>query len=85
MGILFLQGEEDVKFARSMFQTEDMHVQHDLLNRVSELVDDGTLVSTSNFHAGVLSVENLVKAHQKQESGSTIGKIVLDGFGVADS
>lgn len=72
-------------FARSMFQTEDMHVQHDLLNRVSELVDEGTLVSTSNFHAGVLSVENLVKAHQKQESGSTIGKIVLDGFGAVDS
>ena len=67
-------------FARSMFQTDDMHVQHDLLNRVSELLDDGTLMSTGNHHAGSLSVENLVKAHTSQESGRTIGKIVLDGF-----
>lgn len=67
-------------FARSMFQTEDMDVQHALLNRVSDLLDNGTLISTANHHAGGISVENLVNAHKLQESGSTIGKTVLDGF-----
>ena len=67
-------------FARSMFQTEDMDVQHTLLNRVSELLDNGTLISTANHHGGGMSVENLLSAHKVQESGSAIGKTVLDGL-----
>jgi len=67
-------------FTRSMFQTEDMDVQHALLNRLADLLDDGTLISTVNKHAGVLSVENLRAAHEFQESGAAIGKTVLDGF-----
>ncbi|MEM7064694.1 MAG: zinc-binding alcohol dehydrogenase family protein [Cyanobacteria bacterium P01_B01_bin.77] len=67
-------------FTRSMFQTEDIDVQHKLLNRVSELLDDGTLLSTLNNHGGVLTVENLRIAHELQESGKAIGKTVLDGF-----
>lgn len=67
-------------FTRSMFQADDMDVQHTLLNRVSELLDKGTLVSTANHHGGVMSVENLMSAHERQESGSAIGKTVLDGF-----
>ncbi|MBE9068151.1 zinc-binding alcohol dehydrogenase family protein [Leptolyngbya cf. ectocarpi LEGE 11479] len=66
-------------FARSMFQTEDMDKQHQLLNRVSELLDDGTLISTVNHHGGILNVENLRAAHELQESGKAIGKTVLDG------
>lgn len=67
-------------FTRSMFQTDDMDVQHQLLNRVSELIDHGTLVSTVNHHGGVLNVENLRAAHEFQESGKAIGKTVLDGI-----
>ncbi|MEO0375691.1 MAG: zinc-binding alcohol dehydrogenase family protein [Cyanobacteria bacterium P01_A01_bin.17] len=67
-------------FTRSMFQTEDMDAQHRLLNRVADLLDDGTLVSTVNRHGGTLSVENLRAAHELQESGTAIGKTVLDGF-----
>lgn len=67
-------------FARSMFQTEDMEVQHQLLNRVADLLDNGTLRPTVNHHGGVLSVENLRSAHAFQESGTAIGKTVLDGF-----
>lgn len=67
-------------FTRSMFQTEDMDVQHDLLNRVADLLDDGALVTTVNHHAGVMSVENLSNAHVLQESGTAIGKTVLEGF-----
>ena len=67
-------------FTRSMFQTEDMDLQHLLLNRVAHLLDNGTLVSTVNRHGGTMNVENLRKAHALQESGSAIGKTVLDGF-----
>ena len=67
-------------FTRSMFQTEDMEVQHRLLNRVSDLIDNGTIISTVNNHGGVLNVENLRAAHEFQESGKAIGKTVLEGF-----
>ncbi|MEL7130683.1 MAG: zinc-binding dehydrogenase [Pseudomonadota bacterium] len=67
-------------FARSMFRTEDMDEQHRLLNTVSELLDNGTLRSTVNKHGGALTVENLRNAHEFQESGSAIGKTVLDGL-----
>ena len=67
-------------FTRSMFQTDDMAVQHQLLNRVSALLDDRTLQSTVNHHGGILNVENLRAAHELQESGKAIGKTVLDGF-----
>lgn len=68
-------------FTRSMFQTDDMDAQHELLNRVSDLLDNGTLLSTVNRHAGPLSIANLRNAHELQESGAAIGKTVLDGFG----
>ena len=67
-------------FTRSMFQTEDMEKQHELLNRVSELIDNGTLMSTVTGKLGKLSVETLKEAHVQQESGRVIGKNVLDGF-----
>jgi len=67
-------------FTRSMFQTEDMEKQHELLNRVSELIDDGTLISTVTAKLGKLSVETLKEAHVQQESGRVIGKNVIEGF-----
>ena len=67
-------------FTRSMFQTEDMDTQHTLLNRVADLLENGALISTVNKHCGVLNVANLRSAHEHQESGSAIGKTVLDGF-----
>ncbi|OLT58392.1 zinc-binding alcohol dehydrogenase family protein [Moorena bouillonii] len=67
-------------FTRSMFQTEDIDKQHELLNRVSELIDDGTLISTVTNNLGKISVETLKTAHSQQESGRAIGKNVLDGF-----
>ncbi len=67
-------------FARSMFQTDDLEKQHALLNRVSELIDAGTLISTVTGNLGKLSVETLKQAHIAQESGRVIGKNVLEGF-----
>lgn len=67
-------------FTRPMFQTEDIAVQHALLNRVSHLVDQRDLLPTVNHHGGVLNLANLRAAHELQESGRAIGKTVLDGF-----
>lgn len=67
-------------FTRPMFETDDIEVQHQLLNRVADLLDDGTLISTVNKHAGELGVANLKAAHEFQESGAAIGKTVLGGF-----
>lgn len=67
-------------FTRPMFQTEDIDVQHELLNRVADLLDEGALLSTVNRHGGALNVANLRAAHEFQESGAAIGKTVLDGF-----
>lgn len=67
-------------FARSMFQTEDIEKQHELLNKVSELIDEGTLISTATSNLGNLTVETLMEAHVQQESGRVIGKNVLSGF-----
>ncbi|SMD13580.1 zinc-binding alcohol dehydrogenase family protein [Desulfocicer vacuolatum DSM 3385] len=67
-------------FTRSMYQTEDMEKQHDLLNRVSALIDEGILISTVSNNLGNLNVETLTEAHIQQESGRVIGKNVLNGF-----
>lgn len=67
-------------FTRSMFQTKDMTAQRDLLNRVSQMIDAGILRSTVTEHAGVINVENLRAAHERQESGRVIGKQALSGW-----
>ncbi len=70
-------------FARSLFQTEDMDAQSKLLNRVSEMLDSGKLISTVNKHCGTMNEATLREALAHQEAGSAIGKTVLDGFGGA--
>jgi zinc-binding alcohol dehydrogenase family protein len=67
-------------FARSMFQTADIEQQHQLLNRIADLLDDGTLQSTVTTNLGDLNVANLKEAHAQQESGRVIGKNVLGGI-----
>ena len=68
-------------FTRSMFQTKDMIEQHNLLNKVTELIDASVLTTTLKSTQGHINAENLKKAHANIESHSTIGKIVLEGFG----
>ena len=67
-------------FTRSTFTTPDIQAQHDLLCEVSALVDAGTLKTTMTQHFGKITAANLKKAHALIESGTTIGKIVLEGF-----
>lgn len=67
-------------FARSMFRAADMDEQGRLLNRVSDLVDQGYVQTTSGKNLGTINAENLKAAHEELESGKAIGKIVLEGF-----
>ncbi|MBD1914070.1 MULTISPECIES: zinc-binding alcohol dehydrogenase family protein [unclassified Leptolyngbya] len=67
-------------FTRSIYETNDMQAQHDLLNKVSTLVDQQIIESTMTECLGSLTPENLAKAHAQLESGRTIGKLVLSGF-----
>ncbi len=67
-------------YTRSMFGTEDMAKQRDLLNSVAELIDAGRIKTTLGEHYGTINAANLKRAHASLESGKAIGKIVLEGF-----
>ena len=68
----------ELMFTRSLFGTPDMVRQHELLNRVAEMVDAGRLKTTLGQNFGPLTAENLRRAHAHIESGKAIGKIVLE-------
>ena len=68
-------------YTRSLMQTEDIEAQRELLNRVSDAVDAGTIITTVNREMGTVNAANLKEAHAFQESGGAIGKTVLEGFG----
>jgi zinc-binding alcohol dehydrogenase family protein len=71
----------ELMFTRSYYQTSDMIRQHEYLDRVAQLVDQGMLRSTLGEHFGRIDAANLRRAHALQESGKARGKIVLEGFG----
>ncbi|MBK8458700.1 MAG: zinc-binding alcohol dehydrogenase family protein [Phyllobacteriaceae bacterium] len=70
----------ELMFTRSLFETPDLTKQHDLLGKVAELVESGRIRSTISEHFGMITAENLLKAHAMVESGRARGKIVLEGF-----
>jgi len=64
-------------FTRSVFETEDMIAQHHILNKLADLLDNGTIQSTLKTTLNGLTVSNFKEAHKLLESGSTIGKIAI--------
>ncbi len=66
-------------FARPVFATPDILRQHDLLTEVARLVDLGTLKTTVTERYGAINAANLKRAHALVETGSAIGKVVLEG------
>ncbi|MFT7036879.1 MAG: NADPH2:quinone reductase [Cyclobacteriaceae bacterium] len=68
----------ELMYTRSMFTTEDIDTQHQILNDIADLLDDGTLKTTLTTTLEGFTVENLKKAHEMQESGKTIGKTVIN-------
>ncbi len=67
-------------FTRSLFGTSDMAEQSKLLNEVAQLVNAGRIRSTLTEVAGKIDAATLRAAHAQIESGTTRGKIVLEGF-----
>ncbi|HWM43525.1 MAG TPA: zinc-binding alcohol dehydrogenase family protein [Burkholderiales bacterium] len=67
----------ELMFTRPRFQTPDMIEQHRLLNQVADWLDAGKLRCTLKETLSPISGANLRKAHEKLESGTMIGKLVL--------
>ena len=70
----------ELMFTRSRFQTPDMIEQHKLLNQVADWLDSGKLKGTLKETLSPINAANLRKAHEKLESGTMIGKLVLRGW-----
>lgn len=85
LDVMLLKGKSlslrwESMFTRSMFQTPDMQAQHELLEKVAQLVDDGRVRTTLAEHFGPINAANLKRAHAFVESGTARGKVVLEGF-----
>jgi len=64
-------------FTRSVFATDDITTQRDLLDRAAEMFESGDLRTTLTTEISGFTVDNLRKAHELVESGRTIGKVVV--------
>ena len=64
-------------FARSRYQTSDIHRQGEILRDLAALVDAGKIQHTMHQPAGIASTRSLAEAHGLIESGKALGKIVL--------
>jgi zinc-binding alcohol dehydrogenase family protein len=70
----------ELMFTRPRFKTPDMIEQHRLLNQVADMLDSGKLRCTLKETLSPINGANLRKAHQRLESGTMIGKLVLKGW-----
>jgi NADPH2:quinone reductase len=67
----------ELMYTRSMFTTDDIERQHEILNKLADLLDAGTLKTTLTTTLEGFTVDNLKEAHKMQESGKSIGKTVI--------
>ncbi len=67
-------------FTRTMYQTQDVAKQGEILAQIATLLDKGHVVSTATQDFGVINAANLRRAHAYLESGQAIGKLTLTGF-----
>jgi len=67
----------ELMFTRSLYKTSDMIRQHEILEGLREMIDNGQITTTATHTLQGLTVENLRNAHSLLESGKTIGKITI--------
>jgi len=67
----------EMMFTRAMFQTDDMIKQHEILNELSSMIDEGQIIGTATNKLSPINIENITKAHKLIEEGDTIGKVVI--------
>jgi NADPH:quinone reductase len=64
-------------FARSLHRAADLVRQHEILEAVADLVDDGRIRSTATTVLRPVSAETLREAHALVEGGRVVGKVVV--------
>lgn len=62
---------------RPLFNTSSMQRQHDILDRLAELVDSGKIASTLGTTLNGLSAANLREGHRRLEAGTMVGKVSI--------
>ncbi|MDT0676971.1 zinc-binding alcohol dehydrogenase family protein [Autumnicola musiva] len=67
----------ELMFTRPTLQTDDMFKQHEILERLSSLLEEGKLESTLNKTFQGLEASTFREVHRLQESGESIGKNVI--------
>lgn len=70
----------ELMFTRSLFGTPDIQRQHDILNEVAELLDEGKIKSTVSQIVGKIDAATLKRAHAIIETNKAKGKLVLEVF-----
>lgn len=70
----------ELMFTRSLYSTDKMPIQAEVLRRVAELIDSGKVVHTRTEDMGKISAANIRKAHARVETGRMIGKVTLSGM-----
>jgi NADPH2:quinone reductase len=70
----------ELMFTRPRYNTPDMIEQHKLLNQVADWLDAGKLRGTLKETLSPINAANLRAAHERLESGTMIGKLVLKGW-----
>lgn len=65
-------------FTRPVQHTPDMIGQHELLDHVAGLVDEGRVQTTATQTLTPMNAATLRRAHELVESGRTLGKIVVE-------
>ena len=67
----------ELMFTRPLRQTPDMIEQHQLLNTVADLVDQGRIRTTATTTLAPISPTTLREAHELVENGRTVGKVTV--------
>lgn len=67
----------ELMFTRSLFNTDDIQKQQDILFQAANLIDSGRIKSTLTTTLNGFSVETLKDAHQRIESSASIGKTAI--------
>lgn len=70
----------ELMFTRSMFETPEMIRQHEILDRVADLVDEGRVRTTLRQRLSPIAAVTLREAHAALEGGRMIGKVVVEGW-----
>ena len=67
-------------YTKSYYQTKDMISQHNILDRIAQMLDSGKLKCTMTKSLSPLNAANIRNAHELVEGGHMVGKVVVSGW-----